>query len=302
MLDVSKLALLREVALQGSLTAAARALHVSTSNISQRLQRLESEVGVPLLAPAGRGVRLTSAAEQLVAHTETVLEALERAESDLATARTSGLVGTVRLVAFHSFAVGHLGAVTRHLRDIAPHLTVQFTQLEPENAVNDLLARRAEIAVSDEYPGYVLTPRPGLLQTTIAEERIRAYLPRWASSPAEVPWAMEPDTTDARRWAHEICRAAGFDPDVNFVSPDPYLHRSLLEQGVAGAFLPASVASGINGPVRVVKEFPATMHRRIITLVRRGAELSPTIAAFHGAIRAAVNDSRDGHVVTPPND
>ena len=76
MLDVHKLALLREVALHGSVTAAARSLQMSTSNISQRLSRLEQETGVRLLETVGRGVILTDAAWQLVAQTEDILAAL----------------------------------------------------------------------------------------------------------------------------------------------------------------------------------------------------------------------------------
>ncbi|MGO3248290.1 MAG: LysR family transcriptional regulator [Agrococcus casei] len=292
MLDVSKLVLLREVALQGSLTAAARALKVSTSNISQRLQRLETEAGTPLLLAEGRGVRLTGAAYRLIAHTETVLEALELAEIDLDEARSTGLVGTIRLVAFHSFAVGLMASVSRHLREIAPNVTIKFTQLEPDDAIAELLARRADIAVSDEYPGYALKPRPGVLQSVIAKESIRAYVPEQFASLEEAPWAMEPSTADAGRWALEVCRTAGFEANVNFISPDPYLHRSLLEQGMAAAFLPASVTPAPTCRIRVIDELPDTMHRRIVTLIRRGSEHSPIVAACHDAIRAAVAESQ----------
>lgn len=292
MLDVSKLVLLREVALQGSLTAAARALKVSTSNISQRLQRLENEVGTPLLLAEGRGVRLTGAAHRLIAHTETVLEALELAKIDLDEARSTGLVGTIRLVAFHSFAVGVMASVSRHLREIAPNVTIKFTQLEPDDAIAELLARRADIAVSDEYPGYALKPRPGVLQSVIAKESIRAYVPEQFASLEEAPWAVEPSTADAGRWALEVCRTAGFEPNINFVSPDPYLHRSLLEQGMAAAFLPASVTPVPTCKIRVIDELPDTMHRRIVTLIRRGSEHSPIVAACHDAIRAAVAESQ----------
>lgn len=85
MFDLHRLRLLRELKHRGTLAAVAAALSYSPSSISQQLSQLEAEVGVRLLEPVGRRVRLTAQAEILVAHTEAVLERLERAEADLAT-------------------------------------------------------------------------------------------------------------------------------------------------------------------------------------------------------------------------
>src|ERR1700730_3714559 len=70
MLDVHRLRLLRELDRRGTLAAVARALSYSPSAVSQQLSQLETETGVTLLEPAGRGVRLTAQARILVAHTE----------------------------------------------------------------------------------------------------------------------------------------------------------------------------------------------------------------------------------------
>ena len=83
MLDVHRLRLLRELDRRGTLAAVARALSYSPSAISQQLSQLETETGVALLEPAGRGVRLTPQARILVEHTEVILKQLEEAEADL---------------------------------------------------------------------------------------------------------------------------------------------------------------------------------------------------------------------------
>jgi len=49
MLNVDRLRALHAVAAQGSILAAADALHVTTSAVSQQLAKLEREVGRPLL-------------------------------------------------------------------------------------------------------------------------------------------------------------------------------------------------------------------------------------------------------------
>src|SRR5690606_41966742 len=92
------------------------------------------------------------------------------------------------------------------------------------------------------------------------------------------------------RWGDGICRAAGFEPRVQFESPDPYVHRRLVEQGVAAAFLPAGVAEGLDGAAPVT-EFPDDMHRRHITLIRRGTERSPTVSACLAALQVAWNEA-----------
>ena len=83
MLDVHRLRLLRELDRRGTLAAVARALSYSPSAISQQLSQLETETGVALLEPAGRGVRLTPQARILVERIEVIPERLEEAEADL---------------------------------------------------------------------------------------------------------------------------------------------------------------------------------------------------------------------------
>nr|WP_255529508.1 LysR family transcriptional regulator [Leucobacter edaphi] len=281
------MSLLREVAVHGGVTSAARALRMTPSNVSQQLRRLERDAGVALLEPRGRGVGLTPAAERLVRRAEDVLAILEEAESDLAAERSAG-AGSVRLAGFHTFAAGLLGDVIARLHASAPGLELEFVQADPEEAFDEVLSRRADLAVIDEYDGHPLAPVPGLVRIPIGTEPIRALLPEGASDPATIDWAMEPAPSDAFRWARGVCRAAGFEPRVRFVSPDPNVHRSLLEQGVAAAFLPAIVADGLPSRIREVVDLPGPLRRTHALILRRGTERRPRIAACRAAITDAL--------------
>src|SRR6187551_4058334 len=84
MVDLRRLRTLRAVADHGTLAAAADALHLTPSAVSQQLAALEREVGQPVVERNGRGVRLTGAAEVLVGHANLVLAQLEAAEADVA--------------------------------------------------------------------------------------------------------------------------------------------------------------------------------------------------------------------------
>jgi DNA-binding transcriptional LysR family regulator len=57
--DVTLLPVLRELDERGSVTAVAVATHRTPSAVSQQLQTLQRQVGVPLVERVGRGVRLT---------------------------------------------------------------------------------------------------------------------------------------------------------------------------------------------------------------------------------------------------
>src|SRR5256885_16371368 len=98
MLDVRRMRVLREVATQGSFSAAAEALSYTQSAVSQQIAALEREAGTKLVERSARGIRLTDAGEALVRHTEAVLANLAEAEAELeALAGVRG--GRVRLAA-----------------------------------------------------------------------------------------------------------------------------------------------------------------------------------------------------------
>ena len=62
-IDVRRLRVLRELDQHGTVTAAAAALHLTPSAVSQQLAGLARELGVPLIEKDGRGVRLTDAGQ-----------------------------------------------------------------------------------------------------------------------------------------------------------------------------------------------------------------------------------------------
>ncbi|HET9155941.1 MAG TPA: LysR family transcriptional regulator, partial [Myxococcaceae bacterium] len=73
MLDLEDLQTFVEIADAGGLSPAARRLGVSKSIISRRLIRLESELGVQLLARTTRGAALTEAGSTFREHATRVV-------------------------------------------------------------------------------------------------------------------------------------------------------------------------------------------------------------------------------------
>src|SRR3712207_2791508 len=101
MLDVKRLRILREVSQRGSFSAAADALYLSQSAVSQQIATLEREVGMKLLDRTREGPKLTDAGRVLVSHADAAIARLEEAERELAA--IAGLEGgELRLASFPS--------------------------------------------------------------------------------------------------------------------------------------------------------------------------------------------------------
>ncbi|MFE9358146.1 LysR substrate-binding domain-containing protein [Streptomyces olivaceoviridis] len=304
MFDLHRLRLLRELKHRGTLAAVAAALSYAPSSVSQQLSQLETEVGVPLLEPVGRRVRLTEQAEILVAHTEAILERLERAEADIA-ASLSDLTGTLRIAAFQTAALALVPTALGLLRDQHPHLRVHVTHMEPERALPALLARDFDLVLAEEYPGNP-NPRPAELeQEDLLDDPLHLALPKPAGtgeadgptaalrSLADHPWVMEPEGTAARHWAMTLCRNAGFEPDVRFETTDLLLHLRLVEQQHAAALLPGLVWAG-QSPTVTLRPLPRGQRtRRIFTVVRRGRGRHPAVRACREALHRAAGQRSD---------
>jgi DNA-binding transcriptional LysR family regulator len=215
-LDLHRLRLLRELEHRGTLAAVAAALSYSPSTISAQLAQLEREVGVPLLTPVGRRVRLTSEAKILVGHVEAVLERLERAEADIARSKTV-LEGDLRIATFQTAARTLVLPALARLRRDHPGLRVYLTQQEPQRALPALLAHDYDLVLAEEYPGDPHPQLPGLHTELLTTDALRLATPPDAEAPAlhelaERAWVMEPDGTTARRWPSRSAGAPASNP------------------------------------------------------------------------------------------
>ena len=196
MIEARRLHILRAVADHRTLTAAAAALYLTPSAVSQQLAALEQETGHRLVERSARGVRLTPAGDILLRHTNAVLAQLERAEAELA-AYSSGAAGTVTVA---SFATG-IGLV------VAPALA-RLARPRPASG-SACRTRRATRACPWCSTGRSTSPSPS---STAA--RRASTTPRLTHVPlyAEPFDAVVPVAPPARRRRAGAARRAGQGP------------------------------------------------------------------------------------------
>src|SRR4051795_1813011 len=149
MVDLRRLRALRAVADHGTLAAAADALHLTPSAVSQQLSALEREVGHALLEPSGRSVRLTPAAHVLLGHADALFAQLEMLEGDLA-AQDAAPRGEVRIGGFPTALAGLLAPAARPLRAAAPALGPRVGEAETHETGAWLVARDVDVILGME--------------------------------------------------------------------------------------------------------------------------------------------------------
>lgn len=298
--DVQSLRVVKAIADEGSITAAAAALGYSQPAISQQLKRLEQRLGVPLVERVGRTVRLTEAGRILARHAPAVTTALDAAAGELAELR--GLrAGRVRLVGFPSASPT---IVPRLLADLATHhagVTVTYLEAEPPEAVEAVREDRADIALTFSYPGDRDDPHGssarGLSVREIGRDDLLAVLP--AGHPAATADGIDVSVLSGEKWiagcprcrGHllELCARAGFEPHIAFETDNFVAVEGLVARGIGVATLPRmAVSSFPQLPGVVTLPLPPTEARTIHVVTAHGADRIPAVRATLSAIARTV--------------
>lgn len=292
MLDVQRLRMLVELSRRGTLSAVADALSYSKASVSQQLSALEREVGVPLLRRVGRGVQFTPQGNVLVAEAIGILDQLEHAEVAVAESLTE-VTGTVHIAVFQSTAHSLLPGALATLREQHPALRVEVTESDPETGLVGVSSRDFDLILAEQYPGRTRPIHADLDRLVLVHDRIA--LARQPGAPEgsdpvaalwstrDQPWVLEPAGTASRAWAEQLCRTAGFEPDVRFEVADLTAHVRLIRAGLAVGLLPGLVWAG-ESPTVALTPLPEAPRREIFSSTRRVSVAAPSIRAVRSAL------------------
>src|SRR5918998_2356061 len=149
MLDVRRMRVLREIARHGTIAAAAQALDLTPSAVSQQLATLEAESGIALVDRGPSSVVLTEAGRTVVRHAEIVLSQLADAEAELRA--IEGLHGGhLRLGSFASVTELTTRAL-RRFRERHPEVGVTVIESETDESLEQLRSGRLDVALVYSY-------------------------------------------------------------------------------------------------------------------------------------------------------
>jgi DNA-binding transcriptional LysR family regulator len=301
MLDVRRLKVLKEVAAQGSFSAAAESLAYTQSAVSQQIAALEREAGAVLVDRGPRGIRLTDAGRVLVAHAEEILARLGAAEAELeAIAGLRG--GRVRLAAFPTAGATIVPLAVKAFSSRHPGVELQLYEREPEEAVPMLKAGELDVALSIGYPSMGSTAHPrtdGLEYVELLRDPLYLALPpdhRLARKPrvrlaelAEDPWIHSDCRGNCGMVAITACRDAGFDPRVVFETNDYNAAQGLVAAGMGVTLLPEMALSNLRDDIVVRPLGHNAPVREVMACLLEGAYRSPATEAMLTILREAAD-------------
>ncbi|SEF97385.1 DNA-binding transcriptional regulator, LysR family [Thermomonospora echinospora] len=301
MLDLTRVRILRELKLRGTVGAVAQALGYSPSAVSQQLAQLQREVGVPLVERAGRRLRLTEAGEVLAGHAEALLARAQQAEEE--TVAASGrVVGAVRVVGYQTALINLLAPVLPGLAERHPELTVEVIDEEFARVLQALVLQEVDIVITDEYSALPRPRRPELTAQHLITEPMRLALPRdhpaaAGDGPVRLAdlagdaWVTgHPGTNHAELLERACVDLAGYRPHIRHRTNDVHVMMALVGQASASCLFP-DVGQAERFPGVVVRDLAdAELRRHIVVWTRIGAEVRPSVRVVLEALRASAAD------------
>lgn len=298
-----RLMTLRVLAEQGTVTATAQTLHLTPSTVSVQLRQLAARVGVDLLEPQGRRVKLTPAAHTLLRHADVLYAQWEQAEADLAAHRDEA-AGHVRISAIATAITALILPAAAELRRYYPRMTLDIREDAKQNRFELLLTDRTDIVVVLPSPDGPPADDPRFTQQTLLQEPLTLLVPTThplaarqdgveLSEAAADTWIRAGDPSDQHRLMEAACAAAGFTPRVTCNAIDWFAIAALVAHGYGIALIPSLAPVPAHyDVVRIPLKGTTAPVRRLITCVRRGSEQQPSIARALAALRTAANDIR----------
>ncbi len=285
-----------EVDRRGTMTAAAEALGYTPGAVSQHIASLSKAVGQPVVAQAGRGVRLTEAGLVVLAHARRVLESEDVVERELG--RQGGRIsGTLTIGSFGSGSVLLAVAVTA-LRAAYPDLRVGVHELRETSNDNPSLAVApgdVDVALGRDYPDAPIPRSDDLEYRLLASERFGvAGLASGDAGDvaladlAGLDWVIPPPDSGYGAAVRAACRKAGFEPRARHLVTDTAMSLRMAADGL-----------GITPATPLMLRFAAPhgcpwhglrdeLRRDVVLVLRRADADRPVVEALVDALRDAL--------------
>lgn len=292
MFDLVRLRVLHTVAGHGTLAAAAQALHLTPSAISQQMSKLEREAGCRLMERQGRRVRLTDEGLVLAKHAQRILAAVEEAEADL-DERRGQVLGTLSIGAFPTAARSLLPGVLAECSVRYPGLRVASYEVEPYQALGRVAGGDLDLAVTQDWMNVPVSVPDRLLLKEIGRDPADVALPvdhPLAGSSrlslealVDEPWVTSTEGTICYDWLTNTFRKAGHEPRIAHQAAEFPTQLALVAAGLGVALLPRLAGEGVPTGVRLVPVAPQ-MYRRIFVGWREEAARRPAVSALVGLL------------------
>jgi DNA-binding transcriptional LysR family regulator len=278
-LDLDTLRTLLSIVELGSFTKAANRHHRTQAAISQQIQRLEMQLGAPLLERRRRDIRLTGLGERVIEEARGLILAHDAL---VLRARGADLAGRVRLGTPEDFATTHLSAVLAGFAESYPQVMLEVAC--------DLTLNLQEAFGRGAFDLVLVKRDPTPDGAAVWQERLV-----WAEGPAArahrltpLPLVLSPQPCVYRKRALTALDAAGLAWRTAYVSPSLAGAQAAVRANFGLTVLPRDMVPQdfvILGPESGLPALPDTQ----IALLRHDSSRdSPAVERLAAHVTAAL--------------
>lgn len=279
-------------------SAAARALFITKSAVSQQIKTLETQLGVTLFERIGRRVRITEAGASLTAVLGRELQLIDQALDTIAS-ETRQVKGVIRIGAPRPFARVWLRARLARLLTDHDALRAHVSFGPPSQLEARLVASELDLVIMAKKPSSALLEARPIFTESFEAYASGGYLrahgtPATAAAFAAHKWIVfDEDRPMQSTWwramfasaaprGHVVCHVASLDEML-----------ALAQAGVGIAVLPTyfveQAAAAAPEPLQIIRprrRARATAHNHIYLAWRKNAVTTARFVAAQGALRA----------------
>lgn len=276
-LDPSCMRAFLAVAEAGSFTAAGQRLGRSQSAVSLQVKRIESQLGVTLLARGPRNVGLTPAGEQLI---ERVRRLIALNDELAEGARAPEVAGAVRVGVPEDFASTHLPALLREFTQRHPRISLEVTCELTLPLLDRFAAGDLDLVLFKRRPG-------GPDGEVLLREQmvwVTGELGETPAASAPLPLVCAPRPCVLRNLATRALEAAGRPWRIAFSSGSLAGNHAALHAGLGIAALPLEM---VPAGLRVLPAGELPELHDIETAMLGANSLSPAACVLRDAMRQA---------------
>jgi DNA-binding transcriptional LysR family regulator len=286
-LSLTGLRVLREVAAQGSFTAAARSLGYTQSAISRQVAGLETAAGTPLFDRTARGVRLTDAGQALLQRAGTVLDEVDAAQQELA-GMAEPATGRLRVGAFPTAVAALVPRAMAGFRRQQPGVRVSLREGGTPTQLKRLYSGSVDVAVIGFLPGGRVTrDRRISLEHLIDDPLLLAV---GQEHPLARRRTVDLDALAGETWIAATADAsdtmigawqwADWRPRVDFIAKEWTAKLGLVAAGLGVTLVPGLAAAAVRPDVALVRIRSGPASRQVLVATRSGGDRSASATRF----------------------
>ena len=270
----------------GSFQAAASALHVTQTAITQRLSKLEAFLGVRLIERTTRSMALTPTGRNFLPQARRLLTELADALTEI---RETGLAqrGDVSIACVPTVGIQYLPRVLQTYAARYPHNRVKILDHASSAVADAVLHREAEFGIT--LAGNV---HPELSSATLTEDRyvLICHETHALAGRKRIGWqalqayplifageiSANRPLLEAALETHGVALRAFYEVQRSSTAV------GLVAQGVGAAIVPRlAVLKGAYPSVRIVELTNPVVSRKLMLIARKAASFSPAAQALH---------------------